>query len=136
MIIDERSEEDLSEELRDFLEHHGVKGMKWGQRRAARRERFRSLSRKQKVGVAGASIAGALIGSNLGSLTGSSLVRLAGTGGGALAGAGMVYKVLGKQGKRRVSDIVQPGHPLTEQEASRQIQEFLKANPTGRIESN
>lgn len=75
----------MSEQVDDFLAHVGIRGMKWGKRKSKTSDQAdikSGMSRKKKVAIA------------------------VGTGAAVALGAAITLKVMSKNGKRPLSDIM------------------------------
>lgn len=111
--------------IEDFLEHFGVKGMRWGVRKprdeAYRRSFFGKAPRgdwklrtgKQKAALVGGGYVGSVVGTNIGNFVARKLLassnnqaaKLYGIAGGQLVGTG-VGLVAGVRGTRSIIDTI------------------------------
>ena len=94
----------------EFLEHHGVKGMRWGKRKARseseRKKTFSERSGKQKAAIVGAGVAAGLVGVNL-------LMRrnfnvpftMVAAAGASVGGMALAEKMMDRHGNRKLSEI-------------------------------
>lgn len=88
-------------EIEDFLEHYGVKGQKWGVRKANGKR-----TGKQKLGIAGAGLGSYVVAANLVSLAGGP-ISMAIVGGGAAAALGVHFTrdFLDSRGDTHISEL-------------------------------
>ena len=91
-----------------YLDHHGVKGQRWGyrheQRKAATEERraiWKARPKNQKLALFGGAVVGNIVGSLLTS-NGSTPLHLIGSFGGTYAGIKAVEAILDKNGNTPV----------------------------------
>lgn len=91
------------EELQDFLEHVGVKGMKWGRRKNRGGPQH---SRKQKLAIVGASAASFLVVGNIATLRtmNAKVGFIAGTAA-AVTGAKVASNMIDKHGSTPMSEL-------------------------------
>jgi len=98
-------------EVYDFLEHRGVKGMRWGVRKArGDRTAFSERSKKQKAAILGVGTVAGLAGVKL--IMGKTLsLPLSAIGGAAAATAGVALtkKMLDKHGDTNLSELSEGG---------------------------
>lgn len=101
-----------------LLEHFGVRGMHWGIRsdhsksvskgtkRAARDEKWKSRTTKQKVAIGSAAFGLGFLLSNavMGRTMSAPLTIVAGAGG-ALAGAKIAGNIIDKRGNKKISEV-------------------------------
>jgi hypothetical protein len=100
------------EELVDFLEHHGVKGQKWGVRRAEKRSQTttdhlqKGLTLQRRVGTAGGYLIGAHGTAGLLTAIGATPVAIAVVAPAVGIGAAVVtHKILKNHGNKLLSEV-------------------------------
>jgi hypothetical protein len=100
------------EQIDEFLEHHGVKGQKWGVRRATKLQSMskqtveRNLNVQRKVGTVGAAYVGAkATGLVLAAIGASPAVGVAGAAAVGLSAGFSVHHILQKHGAKTLSQL-------------------------------
>ena len=94
------------DEIDEFLEHFGVKGMRWGQRKATPSSNSngpgrmtKSNLRKRRLGIAGGALLGGAVAGRLLPMSAAAVVA------GAVAGGVATNKILQKHGSKKVSEL-------------------------------
>lgn len=90
-----------TQEIEDFLEHYGVKGMQWGVRKSrSGRTKFSNRSKGQKAVIIGVGAGSALLGANfVGGMTLSPPLAIAAGAGSAKVGASWAENYLDRKSK-------------------------------------
>ena len=94
----------------EFLEHHGVKGMRWGKRKvrneSERKKTFGERSGKQKAAIIGVGAAAGLVGVNLLMRRNFDIPFTAlGAAAATVGGMTLAEKMIDRHGNRKLSEI-------------------------------
>jgi hypothetical protein len=91
------------EEIYAYLEHHGVKGQKWGVRRARSSKSVPKLSKREKVGIAAIGAGVGILGARFMANRGMNIPIQAAFGGAtAYAGATAAQLLMEKYGDQKI----------------------------------